>query len=68
MHAHFREPGEEDKENFETGSRSALAGGFTRVCVMPNTKPPIDSPELIRYIIEKSKSLDLQHRLLVFFP
>ena len=60
LHAHFREPGEEDKENFETGSRSALAGGFTRVCVMPNTKPPIDSPELIRYIIEKSKSLPIR--------
>ena len=59
LHAHFREPGEEDKENLETGSRSALAGGFTRVCVMPNTSPPIDSPELIRYIIEKSKDLPI---------
>ena len=55
LHVHFREPGNEDKETLESGSRAALAGGFTRVCTMPNTTPPIDSPESISYIIEKSK-------------
>lgn len=50
LHAHFRALGENDKEDFESGSRSALSGGFTRVCVMPNTLPPIDSPELISYV------------------
>ena len=55
LHVHFREPGNEDKETLFSGSRAALAGGFTRVCAMPNTRPPIDSPELISYIIEKSK-------------
>ena len=55
LHVHFREPGNEDKETLESGSRAALAGGFTRVCTMPNTNPPIDSPESISYIIEKSK-------------
>jgi len=54
IHAHFREPGMEDKETLETGSRAALSGGFTRVCVMPNTNPPLDSPESIRFIIEKT--------------
>ena len=57
IHAHFREPGREDKETLETGSRAALSGGFTRVCVMPNTNPPLDSPESIRFIIEASKDL-----------
>ncbi len=50
LHAHFRALGENDKEDFESGSRAALSGGFTRVCVMPNTLPPIDSPELISYV------------------
>jgi len=54
IHAHFREPGREDKETLETGARAALAGGFTRVCVMPNTNPPLDDPESIRFIIEKA--------------
>ena len=55
LHAHFREPGREDKETLESGSMAALAGGFTRVCVMPNTNPPIDSPEVIRYIVDRSE-------------
>ena len=55
VHVHFREPGREDKETLETGSMAALAGGFTRVCVMPNTNPTIDSPEVIRYIIDRSQ-------------
>ena len=57
MHVHFRDPGNGDKETLESGCESALAGGFTRVCTMPNTEPPIDSPELINYIIERTKSL-----------
>ena len=54
LHAHFREPGREDKEDLNSGSESALAGGFTRVCIMPNNEPPVDSPEVIRYLIESS--------------
>ena len=54
IHVHFREPGEEYKEDLNSGSQAALAGGFTRVCTMPNTSPAIDSPELIRYIINRS--------------
>ncbi len=57
LHVHFREPGREDKETLETGAHAALAGGFTRVCVMPNTNPPLDTPESIRFIIEKAAEL-----------
>ena len=57
LHVHFREPGDEDKETLESGSLAALSGGFTRVCAMPNTNPPIDSPESVSFIIEKSKDL-----------
>jgi len=59
IHAHFREPGREDKENLLSGSLAALAGGFTQVCTMPNTDPIIDSPEHIYYIASKSKNLPI---------
>jgi len=55
IHTHFREPGREDKETLQTGAKAALAGGFTRVCVMPNTIPPLDDPESIRFIVEKAE-------------
>jgi len=57
LHVHFRDPGNGDKETMESGCESALAGGFTRVCTMPNTEPPTDSPELISYIIENTKKM-----------
>jgi dihydroorotase len=60
IHAHFREPGREDKETLTTGSRAALAGGFTRVCVMPNTDPPIDNPEGVLFILERAQDLPVQ--------
>ncbi|MBC7527011.1 MAG: amidohydrolase family protein, partial [Chthonomonadaceae bacterium] len=41
IHVHLREPGQEYKEDIESGTRAAAAGGFTRVCCMPNTKPAI---------------------------
>jgi len=47
-HVHFREPGHEEKETFESGCRAALAGGFTTVIQMPNTSPPLSTPELVR--------------------
>lgn len=46
-HVHLREPGAEHKETLETGSRAAVAGGFTTVCCMPNTTPALDTPELV---------------------
>jgi len=55
MHVHFRDPGFTYKEDVITGCAAALAGGVTGVCAMPNTKPPCDNPETIKYIIDKAK-------------
>ena len=55
-HVHLREPGESQKETITTGTQSAAAGGFTTVCCMPNTSPPLDKPELIDYILDKAAS------------
>lgn len=55
LHAHLREPGEEYKETIETGTRSAMRGGYTAVVSMPNTNPPIDDPEGVRFVIKKAK-------------
>ncbi len=54
MHAHFRDPGYEYKEDIESGSMSAAAGGFTAVACMPNTNPPIDNAALIQYVKSKA--------------
>ena len=43
LHCHLREPGFEDKETIETGTRAAAAGGFTTVCPIPNTNPTCDT-------------------------
>jgi dihydroorotase len=59
IHVHLREPGGEISETFETGLQAAVAGGFTAVCPMPNTKPIIDRPELVRAGIEKAQRLGL---------
>ena len=56
LHVHFREPGFEYKETIKTGSLSAARGGFTSVCPMPNTKPVIDSVEMLE------KELDIIKR------
>lgn len=55
MHVHFRDPGQTHKEDILTGAKAALAGGVTGVLAMPNTNPPVDSAETIRYIIDKAK-------------
>jgi dihydroorotase len=55
MHVHLREPGQEYKETIETGLAAAAAGGFTGICCMPNTDPPISDPFVVAYIKEKSK-------------
>ncbi len=55
LHCHLREPGREDEETIETGSLSALKGGFTKICCMPNTEPPLDNQSLIKFVREKAK-------------
>jgi dihydroorotase len=54
VHVHLREPGFEDKETIATGTRAAAAGGFTQIACMPNTKPPIDTPEGVAYIRKRA--------------
>jgi dihydroorotase len=50
LHCHLREPGFEDKETIATGTRAAAAGGFTTICCMPNTNPPLDNVPAIDYV------------------
>lgn len=57
MHVHLREPGYEHKETIETGLMAAAAGGFTGVCCMPNTNPPIDDASVVKFIKDQSKKV-----------
>ena len=57
MHVHLREPGREDEETVKSGCLAAANGGFTAVCCMPNTEPPIDSQEIIQYLKDRSNEL-----------
>ncbi len=50
IHCHLRQPGFEEKETIATGTRAAAKGGFTTVCCMPNTDPPIDSGTTVEFI------------------
>jgi dihydroorotase len=59
IHAHLRVPGGEISETLETGLAAAVAGGFTSVCAMPNTRPVNDSPESTRAMIEGAQSIGL---------
>ena len=59
IHVHLREPGGEISETLETGLRAAVAGGFTAVCPMPNTRPVNDSTELTRHLITRAEELKL---------
>lgn len=54
MHVHLREPGYTHKETITTGRRAAAAGGFTAIACMPNTKPVLDTPEWIRYVLAEA--------------
>ncbi|WP_346237139.1 dihydroorotase [Niabella insulamsoli] len=53
----FADPGFEYRETLETGARAAAAGGFTNVCVVPNTQPAIDQKSVVEYVVQKSKDL-----------
>lgn len=55
--ANFCDPGEEYKETVQTGAKSASAGGFTEVMLIPNTQPVVSNKSQVEYLIEKSKAL-----------
>jgi dihydroorotase len=56
MHTHLRDPGRPDKETIASGTRAAALGGFTTVCCMPNTEPPIDNAAVVKYVRDKGKT------------
>jgi dihydroorotase len=55
-HVHLREPGEEHKETIQSGTQAAAAGGYTTICCMPNTRPPLDTPSLVDFILDRAAS------------
>ena len=55
MHVHLRDPGQTAKEDILTGCNAAAAGGVTSLLAMPNTNPTADSPETVRYMLDKAK-------------
>lgn len=59
IHVHLREPGREDRETLETGSKAALAGGITALATMPNTNPVADNQTVIEFIVKRMRELDL---------
>ena len=61
MHTHLREPGQEAKEDFASGSRAAAAGGFTTVATMPNTTPVVDNAILVNGLKQRAKDEGVVH-------
>lgn len=59
MHVHFREPGQEAKEDFVSGSKAAIAGGFTTVATMPNTAPVVDNAALVRSMVKRAADVGM---------
>jgi len=59
IHVHFREPGDEEEETIASGSAAAVAGGFTSVCCMPNTKPALDTEAAIEFVLRESERIGL---------
>lgn len=59
VHVHFREPGEEYKEDITSGALAAVHGGFSTVVPMPNTDPPIDNAEMVAYVLRRGQEAGL---------
>ncbi len=63
LHCHLREPGFEHKETIATGTRAAAIGGFTTICCMGNTNPPLDSRDTVDYVRQKANKEGFVHVL-----
>lgn len=61
VHTHLRDPGQTHKEDIYTGSCAAVTGGVTTIFCMPNTTPVIDTPDLVKYIIDNAHKVGLTH-------
>src|SRR5215471_10335503 len=59
IHVHFREPGDEEEETIASGAQAAVAGGFTTVCCMPNTKPALETEASIEFVLRESERVGL---------
>ena len=59
MHVHLREPGQEAKEDFLSGAKAAIAGGYTTVATMPNTSPVVDNAALVRSMVKRAEEVGL---------
>lgn len=59
-HVHFRDPGFTYKEDILTGGEAAKRGGFTQIVLMANTKPPVDNPETLAYVLKKGKETGIR--------
>ncbi|GIV17094.1 MAG: dihydroorotase [Armatimonadota bacterium] len=59
LHVHLREPGYEYKEDVQSGTEAAVVGGFSAVCCMPNTDPPLDEPAVIRGLLKRAEAVGL---------
>lgn len=59
VHVHFREPGQEYKEDIESGCQAAVAGGFTGVVMMPNTEPPFDTAGVVESVLKRGRQVGL---------
>jgi len=55
LHVHLREPGMERAETIESGARAAAHGGFTTICAMPNTDPPLDEPARVAMVLDRAR-------------
>jgi dihydroorotase len=55
MRVHFGEPGEEEKETFDSGSAAALAGGVTSLALLPDTDPPVDDPAMVEFVARRAR-------------
>ena len=60
VHVHFRDPGLSDLEDIQSGTAAAVAGGFTTVVCMANTKPEMDNPATLEYILEKAAKMPIR--------
>lgn len=59
MHVHLRQPGDEESETIQSGSAAALAGGYTTIACMPNTKPPMDCPKVVEAVKTEAQRINL---------
>jgi len=58
-HVHCREPGHEEEETIATAAAGAVAGGFTTICAMPNTHPPMDDEAAVQYVLQRAAEANL---------